>query len=618
VGGDTVTCTVTPWDGTDEGTPVSDSVTIDNSAPSIASISVSPSVAGAEDTLTCSYSGYSDADGDADQSIFAWSVNGAGVGSESTLSGAFVGGDTIACQVTPYDGTDTGSPLSTGLIIDNTSPVVADATISPDPAYTDDTLTCTAGTTTDADGTTSFTYNYDWVVNGSLAATGTTLGDAKHERDDKVVCEVTADDGSITGEPVSSETLTISNTAPEVLAVSLSPSSPTVEDSLTVTATTSDLDGDTVTLTYVWSVDGSDPGTSSQFLEGGTDFIKGQDISVTIAPNDGTDTGSSLSSSTVTVANTPPGQPTLAITPSEPTGGIDDLVCEIDNDAEDIDGDALTYVMSWSVNGTNYTGATTTTWSGDTVLAANTFGGETWECASLPNDGEDDGSPGVATVVLENCTALEFDGSSAYGEVADASDLDLASGNFTVELWFQLASLGTDDVHLLSRRDSTAGWNGWAFGVHGTDSAEGSGVAFFAREETDSLVGTTDLNTGDWVHLAFVHDPTLGEVRLYVNGVEEDATAMSPPTTTTNDLVLGRDSASAALWLDGLLAEVRLSQGVRYSSDFTPDVALATINQSYLHLAADEGTGSTLVDGTGNGNDATLTNTAWVATCNSE
>ena len=49
----------------------------------------------------------------------------------------------------------------------DTEPELADVTLSPDPAYEGDTFTCTEGTTTDADGTTSFSYTYAWTVSGT-------------------------------------------------------------------------------------------------------------------------------------------------------------------------------------------------------------------------------------------------------------------------------------------------------------------------------------------------------------------------------------------------------------------------------------------------------------------
>ncbi len=617
-GGDTVTCTVTPFDGEDQGTPVSDDVVIDNTAPSIDSVTLSPSTATAEDTLSCQYSGYDDPDGDADLSTYSWTVNGSEVSTDSTLSGAFVGGDTVSCEVTPYDGSSAGTAMSDAVVIDNSPPVLADATISPSTAYTDDELTCTAGSTTDPDGTTSFSYLYEWTVDGVSVSFTDTLAADDHGRDDDVVCVVTPNDGQDDGSAVSSATLTISNTPPEVVSVSLAPASPATDDSLSATVETSDLDGDTVSVSYTWDVSGIDPGETSGTLDGAGGFDKGDEVTVTVVPDDGTDTGSSLTATAVTVVNTAPGQPTVDISPAEAFGGLDDLVCEIDNDADDVDGDPLTYAMSWTVDGVGYSDATTTTWSGDTVPASDTFGNEDWECSALPNDGDDDGVAGTANIRLDTCASVDFDGSSSYATVADDADLRLNTGNFTVEAWFQLDSLGADDVHLLSKRDGTSSWDGWVLGVSGTSSTLGSGKVFFARSETDAVVGSTTVTTGAWTHVAFVNDPTAGEVRIYLDGIEEDATSQSAPNSTSSDLVLGRDSASSANWLDGLLTEVRIAQGAQYSTDFSPDDELEPIPQDFLLLSFDEGSGSSLSDSSGNGNDASLTSGVWVTSCNFE
>ncbi len=617
-GGDTVTCTVTPYDGEDEGTPLSDSVVIDNTAPSITNVTISPSPATASDTLSCGYSGYSDPDGDPDDSRREWSVNGSAVSSDTSLSGLFVGGDTVSCEVTPSDGTADGTPLSDAVIIDNSPPVLSEVTVSPTTAYTDDDLTCTPGATTDIDGSTSFTYTYEWRVNGIIVESSDTLESADHVRDDEVTCTVTAGDGSATSDPVASDILTISNTAPEVTSVSLSPSSPTTEDVITASVSTSDLDGDSVTVSYTWDVSGSDPGIDNVELEGLSYFGKDDIVTVTVVPDDGTDTGASLTATAVTVVNTPPGEPTVDISPPEPYGGLDDLVCEIDNDADDPDGDTLSYTMSWTVDGVSYSDATSTTWTGDTVPSTDTFGGERWECSALPNDGDDDGTPGLADVLLGTCASVDFNGSSDYATVADDSDLRLATGNFTVEAWFRLDSVGSDDIHLLSKRDSTTSWDGWVLGVTGTASPYGSGQVFFARSESDDIVSSTSVTTGAWAHVAFVNDPTAGEVRLYLDGVEEDAAAMASPNSTSSSLLLGRDSATSAGYLDGQLAEVRISQGARYSAGFTPDDEFEGIPQNWLFFPFNEGSGSTLIDSSGNGNDATLTGAVWVASCNFE
>ena len=87
--GDSITCTVTPSDGTDTDTAMtSAAATVGNALPSISSASVSPSAPTADETLTCSYSGFSDPDGDSDSSTYEWTVDGSVVGSASTHAAA--------------------------------------------------------------------------------------------------------------------------------------------------------------------------------------------------------------------------------------------------------------------------------------------------------------------------------------------------------------------------------------------------------------------------------------------------------------------------------------------------------------------------------------------------
>ncbi len=615
-GGDTVTCTVTPYDGEDEGTPVSESLVIDNSAPSITSVGIDPEPAYASDTLTCVYGGFVDEDGDADQSTYEWTVNGNLEGTSSTLAGVFVGGDLVSCEVTPSDGSATGTPLSAAILIENSPPELDSVTISPDPAYTDDELTCTEGTATDADGTTSFTYLYTWEIRGVSVGSGDTLASTEFNRDDEIVCMVSVSDGTDLSDPFSSDTLTISNSPPEVISVELTPSDPSTNSTLSATVSTTDEDGDSIALTYDWEVDGSDPGSTSSSLNGASYFDKGQQITVTVTPDDGRDQGDSLTSSTVTVVNTPPGEPTITITPSNPYAGRDDLVCEVDNHAEDVDADTVTYTMTWTVDSSSYSGATTTTWTDDTVPGSDTLGGEIWECTATPNDGEADGTAATDLAGVDNCSSLDFNGSSSYVTVTDGSQLDLNSGNFTVEAWFRLDSIPSSDMHLMSKRDATSGWDGWLLGVTGTSSSHGGGLVYFAHSDATELVGTTTLSTDVWYHVAYVNPPPGGTERLFLDGTEESSGPDSTPVASAADLILGRDSASSSYWFDGQLAEVALAPTELYTSSFTPDDEFDVAQERWLLLGFDEASGSTLEDLSAWGNDGTVHGASWVYDCN--
>ena len=63
--GDVLECTATPFDGTDSGSPMTSApVTVDNSAPSVASVSITPTTAYTTTTLAATPSGWSDEDGE--------------------------------------------------------------------------------------------------------------------------------------------------------------------------------------------------------------------------------------------------------------------------------------------------------------------------------------------------------------------------------------------------------------------------------------------------------------------------------------------------------------------------------------------------------------------------
>ena len=72
---------------------------------------------------------------------------------------------------------------------------------------------------------------------------------------DVVVVSVTPNNGYLDGTTVT-DSATVADTAPAA-TVSLNSHTPRTNDVLTATATSSDADGDTVSLTYVWRVNGT-------------------------------------------------------------------------------------------------------------------------------------------------------------------------------------------------------------------------------------------------------------------------------------------------------------------------------------------------------------------------
>ncbi len=432
--GDTVTVTATPSDGTDTGTSDTASLIIANTAPELSSVSISPDPASTSDTLSASASS-SDADGDSVTYTYAWAVNGVSTGtSASTLANSYFSkGDTVTVTVTPTDGTDAGTSDSDSLVIGNTAPSVSAITMTPSPIGTNDTCSPVV-TSADVDGD-SVSYTYAWAVNGTaVAATSSTLSGVSYfDKGDTVTVTITPTDGTDAGAPVSAS-IVVGNTAPTVASVTLSPSTIYTNDTVNaLTGLTSDPDGDAVTLTYNWFVNGISTGATSTSLSGVSYFDKGDIVRVVITPTDGTDTGSTVAAN-VTVSNSAPTAPVIALDPTSPQEGIDDLLCEITTASTDADGDPISYTFEWDVDGTNYpdgdTGAgwlgpVTDTYTDDMVPADDLFENEVWTCTVTPDDGTTSGTPDDASTTVDS-------GSTCGNSVLDSSEeYDPAPGPFS-------------------------------------------------------------------------------------------------------------------------------------------------------------------------------------------
>ena len=421
--GDTITCTATATD--DEGATASssDTVTVNNTDPVLGAVTITQlDGLTTSSTLMCSGTA-TDADGGTPSLSFTWTNGGTTIGSAAAITldpSTSDPGDTITCTLTVTDahgGSDSGTA---SVQLQNTAPSVATVSITPTTAYADSTLICSYTGFSDPDGDADAS-TYAWTVEGVAAGAGSSLAGA-FGRDETVTCTVTPSDGTSSGTPVS-DSIIIDNTAPVLTAVSISPSAPTTHTTISASVSATDLDGDTVSYSYTWSVDGSTVAATGSSLSGVSWFDKHQTVQLTVTPSDGTDSGGGLSSGVLTVLNTAPEAPTLSIDPAAPREGFEDLLCEVVVASSDDDSDTVTYTMSWEVDGLAYSagggdtgdtggawvGPYTTTWPGDSVPGEDTREGEIWTCTATPDDGDDTGTDSTTDVtidpwVVEICT----------------------------------------------------------------------------------------------------------------------------------------------------------------------------------------------------------------------
>lgn len=382
VKGDEVTCTVTPNDGTDTGTAVSATRGIENSVPSLSSVSISPSGPVAGDTLSCSYTGFDDADGDADVSTMEWLVDGVSKGTGATLSTGFVGGNTVTCTVTPFDGTDQGAVVSDSVPVSNSAPSIAGVSITPDPADVSDTLSCSYSDFEDPDGDADVS-TYEWRINGVSSGTGSTLSTG-FVKGDTVKCKVTPSDGIDPGSVVTAS-IAIANALPEASGVSIAPASPTVTDTLDCSYTFSDDDGDADDSTMEWTDSSGAVLGSGASLSSGA-FARGDEVTCTVTPMDNEASGTPQSAS-VTIENTLPSVSDVTVQSTTNADGDNDASTAVTADElectwtfDDADGDGDNSTVAW-MDGSGASLGATSTLSGSFVF------GDTVTCEVSPDDG---------------------------------------------------------------------------------------------------------------------------------------------------------------------------------------------------------------------------------------
>jgi hypothetical protein len=135
----------------------------------------------------------------------------------------------------------------------------------------------------------------------------------------------------------------------------------------------------------------------------------------------------------------------------------------------------------------------------------------------------------VATMGIVNGGQL-FDGSSDEVNVDDDDTFDWSnSQSFSIEFWAQTTSDCTGNEVIVGRDD------GWGAPLHWWVGCEGtSGSAKFYLIDTDGTQtgevdhwpqGSNSMNDGAWHHIVAVRDAAENEIRLYVDGVEEDSSS---------------------------------------------------------------------------------------------
>lgn len=272
-------------------------VTIGDAIPDPSPVAISPVAPQPGNEMTCTHSDPVDPEGADVTLTYAWTVDGSDVGiATQTISGGTERGQVVTCTVLVDDG-QVNSFTSAAVRIGNAAPSIDGLTITPEAGDRSVTFTATPVGPADPDGD-PIRVAYLWTVNGVEAGSSETLAGV-FNRDDVLVCQATPSDAYLSGTPVASEPLTVSDAAPGSPRVEFTRTEvvPGVAASCVVEEGATDIDGDVISYSWGWTVEGvanfdasSSGGTSTLPTSG---MNAGEVLECTATASDGTLVGGS-------------------------------------------------------------------------------------------------------------------------------------------------------------------------------------------------------------------------------------------------------------------------------------------------------------------------------------
>jgi RHS repeat-associated protein len=214
------------------------------------------------------------------------------------------------------------------------------------------------------------------------------------------------------------------------------------------------------------------------------------------------------------------------------------------------------------------------------------------------------GTVGTSTASTTNTYALNLQGSSSqYATASDSASLS-PTGDLTLEMWINPQSdMSGLNRHLINKSTVSAvsyilyhsAGNGLNLEI---DPAVGSGV--------DQGVSWT-FPTNTWNHLMATYKASTGEVKFYINCVQQGATQTGYPNNiqdTTGTLKIGTDNSGTTF--NGMVDDIRIWNKVKSvtecSNDYLKEIAASTTLKGYWKMDGN------YFDSSNNGNSLTAFN----------
>jgi len=200
--------------------------------------------------------------------------------------------------------------------------------------------------------------------------------------------------------------------------------------------------------------------------------------------------------------------------------------------------------------------------------------------------------------------ALDFDGTNDYVAVSNPSSIPVGNESYTIEAWFYADQMGTRGI---------VGWGN--YGSYNQVTAlrlDNAGIHHYWW--SNDISATTGDISGAWHHIAATWDGT--NRKLYLDGVykngDQPGAHVAP---NANNFRIGSTNQGTTYegvsYFDGKIDEIRIWNVARTQSEIQANMN-KTLKGSESGLVAyykmNEGSGTSLADGSSNSNTATMIN----------
>jgi hypothetical protein len=194
-------------------------------------------------------------------------------------------------------------------------------------------------------------------------------------------------------------------------------------------------------------------------------------------------------------------------------------------------------------------------------------------------------------------TRIEIPHSTSFNNITNA---------FTLEAWINPYNITGKYRTILCKNDWTSDSN-YSYLLQVSDKGElyckfanTFGWEYYAKSAPNTI------QPNNWYHVAAVYDGSI--LKLFANGMlVAYANANGYVRTNTYPVRIGKFNRGNRCPFDGIIDEVRISNSVRYTSNFTPSTSEFTSDSDTIGLwHFNETSGTTVNDSSSNGNNGTI------------